>query len=329
MFIRWLMFIFIGLPTQLLVYLLYPFLFLFWKVFVEEKHGPQLIAAHEKIDSSKGIKTRNNNLFLDNKDTHGAFTMYGFISQSGLYELIDYEGNFIRRITGTTLNCINQEEVSGDVVVSWAFASLFTTIKPEYIKKVINNYIKYLGTRSYDTINKGDVSNRCNNFGINYCPDSSILKLGQPMLGPQFYTTSSLLALGYNLGPKYKLLFWLHWIILGGWYWALAPVLFVKSRPLYYVRDITMKALYIHLLVFGPKWWIIKPMKFIYGLGKYRNDLFAAMLGKEVSNNLPECMDAFFSQKEDCTSRNSNTLSSYVPIAIKIIEEKSKKIFIK
>lgn len=318
--LRWLLFLFVGLPTQLVVMLVYPILYLIWKIFFKKTNSP-FRPVHEEIEAWHP-KTRNGGMYLDNQDDHGAFTMYGFIGKSGLNTLIDHKGNFARRVNEDYT--MNKQRVSGDVVVAWVFASMFTKTDTKTIKKAVNNYLAYLGTRSYDTAGKGHVSNRCNNFGINYCPDSAVLKLGQPMAGPQFYTTSALLARAYHIGPFYKLAFWLHWIILGGWYWALAPMLFTPNKPLYYVRDITMKALYIHLQVFGPKWWIIKPMKFItFDIATSENDLFRAMLGIEPGH-LPMSMDAFFSQEADSTSRLTEDMNFQIPSIIRLIARTSR-----
>jgi hypothetical protein len=218
--------------------------------------------------------------------------------------------------------------VSGDVVISWAFANLFIIETKEnnaLIRKVAMNYLKNLGTRSYDEINQGDVSNRCNNFGVNYCPDSDTLKLGQPAAGPQFYTNSALFALASKESSFFKAVFWVHWIVMGGWYWAFSPLLYTKNKPLNYVKDMTMKALFVHQQVFGDRWWIKKPMETIaYELSTHRNDLFYAMRGKDPGP-MPEVMDSFFSQMGDATSRRSDRMSAYIPGAILEVRDMAKQ----
>jgi hypothetical protein len=103
---------------------------------------------------------------------------------------------------------------------------------------------------------------------------------------------------------KWKVVFWLHWILLGGWYWAFSPVIWNKDKQLFYVRDMTMKALYVHKFVFGNRWWIRKPMEFIaFKTSNVRNDMWYAMMGIAPVYELPNSMDAFFSQREHCTSR--------------------------
>lgn len=333
MITRWLIFIFIGYPLQLIFMMIYPLAHMYWLFFVK-KDTPQRLAEHERIDGSHGKAKRMNGRLLDNLDDHGAFTMYGAIDYEGLALLLDEHGNFLRRKNDKGED--NLRMVSGDVVVSWCFAAVHPySVNSKYykhmkwpIQKAAKNYLKYLGTRSYDSRNNGWVSNRCNNFGVNYCPDSDALKIGQPMAGPQFYTNSCLLALASQYHWKYKLAFWLHWIFMGGWYWAFSPVIYTESKPVHYARDIAMKALYVHKFVFGKRWWIDYPMKMITNkMSKNSNDLWDALTyGYLRDDKLPESMNAFFSQKEDATSRyNKNDMSSYLGKAIVMLAEQSRQ----
>jgi hypothetical protein len=322
--IRWVLFIFVGIPTQAVVMVIYPLVHLYWKFFVYKK-VEQTKAVHDfSIPPTEGNSLRVGNSLLDNVDDHGAFTMYGFIGARGLMNLLDNDGNFLRRFEDVKPD--NQNWVSGDVVTAWTFANVVSPGEQvdTLILEAADQYLKNLGTLSFDTKNNGDVSNRCNNFGINYCPDSDALKMGQPMAGPQFYTSSALFALASQYSNFYKVIFWSHWIILGGWYWAFSPMIHSKEKRLGYVRDMTMKALYVHLQVFGPKWWIIKPMeKITYQINTCQNDLHRAMLGIDPPA-LPECMDAFFSQKEHGGSRRTDRMSAFIPAAIRTIALQSK-----
>src|SRR5690606_5773756 len=124
---------------------------------------------------------------------HGALTQYGFIGKEGMERLIDKEGNFIRQVNEDGSN--GMWWVSGDTVTAWCFA--FVTMpedqRPhEAARKAAWNYLKYLGTRSFDEKNKGWVSDRVNNFGLSYCPDSEVLGISAPSAAPQVWTTSSL-----------------------------------------------------------------------------------------------------------------------------------------
>lgn len=322
--LRWAIFISVGLPVQLLVYILYPLLVLAWRIFIFKKTEPKALPHHNSLPTSLGLNTRNNDLFLDNDDDHGAFTMYNYIKEQGLSQILDEEGNFLRRRNEDW--SMNRNYVSGDVVIAWCFANQFYKAKDDDIRKAIKNYFKYLGTRSYDSISNGDVSNRCNNFGVNYCPDSDTLKLGQPAAGPQFYTNSALLATGYHLGLAYKAAFWAHWLLLGGWYWAWAPVIYTKDKQIWYVRDMSMKALWVHAQVFGKRWWIVRPMKFINEkISTHKNQMFDAMFGEEPQG-LPQCMHSFFSQYENASSLEvgDGRVSAYIPEAMKKIAQKTR-----
>jgi hypothetical protein len=326
MLLRWLLFMFVGLPAQLAMLLLYPVAYVVWHIFILKKVPIKNNPIHQIVDESYSRRTHHNGALLDNADDHGAFTMYGFLQKEGL-ELLQIDGNLLRkiRLDGT----INREAVSGDVVVAWFFANELANIKAsdEVLKNVADSYIKNLGTLSFDTTAQGYVSARCSNFGINEAKDSDFLKLSQPAAGPQFYTNSAVFAGVYNKGFKYKALFWAHWLLMGGWYWAWAPILYPNQTDLWYVRDITMKSLYVHLQVFGPKWWITKPMEFITDkTSTHKNDLFYAMMGREIGN-LPAVMNPFFSQREDASSTDSDMSgrnSAYIADAIRKIKRETR-----
>ena len=323
MLIRWLLFLMIGLPFQGVVYLLYPFLALGWFLFVYKPVNVKQKPKHQYgLDVNMGKVTYMNGSLLQNADDHGAFTQYGFIQKEGL-ELLQKDGNLIRRLEAN--GEMNRRTVSGDVVVAWFFANSLSTrpASDDVMTNIADQYMKNLGTLSYDEVAQGYVSTRCANFGINEAKDSDI-KISQPQAGPQFYTTSAVLASVYNKGFKYKAMFWAHWVLMGGWYWAVAPVLYPDQKSLWYVRDITMKSLYIHLQVFGPKWWITRPMEFINDATiTHENDLFNAMMDRQVGE-LPEIMSAFFSQREDASSVEDDRMSSYIPEAIRKIKRETR-----
>jgi hypothetical protein len=315
---RWLIFLIVGFPVQLIVYMVYPVIWVIWRLFfyVDYSLKDKIVAEHEYCS----MEVVQNDLYLiENVDDHGAFTMYGSILGRGLKNLT-LSGDFIRR--RTTSGYINLSEVSGDVVIAWCFAYTFLeAFSRGYIEstlfQVAKNYLKNLGTTSIDEINDQDVSNRCNNFGINYCPDSNFLRLGQPMAGPQFYTSSCLFALASQTSALWKLVFWTHWWLLGGWYWCWWPVVYTKKNQMESTKDMTMKALYVLKFVFGNRWWIKKPMEFItYNTTEYRNDLWYAMLGLDPLNPIPKSMDSFFSQMPDATSRISDRMNPNGGLAI-------------
>lgn len=315
--IRWLLFLLVGLPVQALMYVLYPFAVLYWRLFVYQEPKDKKVASHEWF---VGFKERRepDGLYLDTVDDHGSFCMYGALTRNALENLLDHKFNVVRRVNQD--HTLNQWAVSGDVVISWCLSFTDPNLKDPpitYLLKFANNYLKHLGNRSYDEINNGDVSNRCNNFGVNYCPDSEAKGIGQPAAGPQFYTSSALFALASRYSFKFKVVFWVHWLVMGGWYWWFAPTLWTKSNGLYYVRDMTMRALYIHKYVFGNRWWIRKPMEFItYETTENRNDLWYAMMGMDPVNPIPPAMNGFFSQDEQATSKLSDRMNGFYGAAI-------------
>lgn len=323
-FAKWLIFLTIGLLFQAVVYILYPLVYILWAMLIYKPIFSKEMPDHQFVLSpGAGTATIYNGSLLDNRDNHGAFSMYGFIQKEGL-ELLQVDGSLIRKLEVD--GSMDREAVSGDVTVAWFFANELAQRKAsdEVIKKVADTYIKNLGTLSYDNVAQGYVSARCSNFGINIALDSDFLNLSQPAAGPQYYTTAAVLAGAYNQGFKYKALFWAHWVVMGGWYWAWAPMIYPDQQSWWYVRDITMKALYVQLQVFGPRWWITKPMEFINDkITTHENDLFNAMMGREIGP-LPEAMDSFFSQQSDASSRENDRMSAYIPEAIRQIKRETK-----
>lgn len=321
--LQWFVFILIGLPIQIAVYILYPLVYFLWLVLVSSPIHSKQPSSHEAVsDPTIGKATIYNGALLDNADDHGAFSMYGFIQKEGL-ELLQTNGSLIRKRNAD--GTMNRWAVSGDVTVAWFFANELADRKAsdEVVKNVVDTYIKNLGTLSEDE--QGEyVSARCSNFGVNYAKDSDFLHLSQPAAGPQYYTTAAVLAGAYHLGFKYKALFWAHWLVMGGWFWAFAPVIAPDNNTWLYARDITMKSLYVQLQVFGPSWWIKMPMKFINdGLTTHENDLFNAMMGREIGP-LPSAMNSFFSQYDDASSYLNDRMSAYIPDAIRKIKRETK-----
>lgn len=328
--LRWLLFIFVGLPVQVLVYVLYPLLYAYWRLRIFEDFGEKdkKISDHVWHDPVLGNKRRAPfNYFLDNPDDHNTFCMYGNIKYEGYTQLM-VNGNPVRRVNED--GSLNRWQVSGDVVISWCFSYLDPGITPKPSKMLLlfaKTYLKNLGVQSYDEKNNGHVSSRCNNFGVNYCPDSDAKGIGQPMAGPQFYTNSCLFALASRESFIWKIVFWTHWILLGGWYWCWWPVIHTKERRLDYVRDMTMRALYIHKVVFGNRWWIRIPMNFIcYRMSEYRNDFWYAMMGQDPINPIPQSMDGFFPQQPDATSRVSDRMNGNFGPAIFELAKQARSI---
>jgi hypothetical protein len=330
--VRWLLFLLIGLPFQIVVYCIYPFIHIWYWFSVRPYfyRREKMKNYHHPFDlNDPKYSNIRDDSFHDNDDDHGAFSQYGLWKYSpgkaldGLTKLIAEDGSFLRQYRkGSTKSYY----VSGDCVVAWCFALELSDVG-HHLKSIINkacwHYLKNLGTVSHQEDANGWVSARCNNFGVNYCPDGA-WSLGQPAGGPQFYTSSALFAIGYKYGSWYwKPVFWIHWLLLGGWYWMWSPVIHSTQNQLGYVRDITMKALWVHSRVFPDSLWVIQPLCYItYWMGMYENPLFYAMCGRNTSKELPAVMDCFFSQNIDGNSKqDSNAANVWIKSAVNHIRE--------
>lgn len=313
-FLRWFLFIFVGLPVQAAVLAVYPFIYLYYVLFVrphvarpnEERLVPLINLKQPGSALVPHCRALEFMDFLDNDDDHNALTHWAFWATegTGFYGMsrlaVVSKGTLLRRFDPKT-RLGQGNDTSGDCLVSWCFAytQLSSSVRRELIPvllAVASGYLRNLGLLSTGGQAAGWVSNRCNNFGVNYCPDD--FPIGQPAGGPQFYTSSCLFALAAKYGGiKWKVVFWAHWLIMGGWYWALMPFVCSRKNTLGYVRDITMKALYVHADVFGFRWWVSRPMEIIsIKDAAYRNELFEAMLGNALLQ-LPEYVDPWAFQR--------------------------------
>jgi hypothetical protein len=304
-FIRWVIFILIGYPFQIIFNLIYPIIHLVWRFrefsYLEPKDRikPNYSCA-EVLPEHSSIRDE---YYRDSPDNHNALEHYGFFyadqarGRKGLEHLLDSDGAFLRRYRGGLAEGNN---VSGDCVGVWCFA--YTLLSKDFrpvlaLKIAAKHYLKNLGTKSNMDTAKGWVSARCNNFGLNYCPDGW-RGIGQPMAGPQFWLNSAVFALAArDLGWKWKVVFWTHFWMMGGPLWVFSPQLYSRKYSLAYSRDIVMKALFCHLDVFGAKWWVTYPMRFIHDfIGEGYPVLFEAMLGRGDEKDMPATLSGWHSQ---------------------------------
>lgn len=333
-FVRWTIFIFIGYPLQLLVFVLYPLLHFYFVLTVKRKLPRPLKAPSGGLmnPGPENLEIRDE-FFMNTDDDHNALMHYGLYSEDnyrgyhGLSLLIEPDGGALRRWYPE--GKVSRERVSGDCVGAWcfAFALLEDSKRPlAALERFAKHYLKHLGTTSTDPLNRGKwVSNRVNNFGLNYCPEGWN-GLGQPMAGPQFWTSSALFALAAkHLGWKWKVIFWAHFWIMGGPLWVFSPVLFSKNNKLGYVRDIAARCLYAHVDVFGPRWWVMRPLKWIAeDTAEYEVALFYAMMGKMISTPLPDGIDPWHSQHVGGDMGTSPRAYPNVSKAIKKIQRKMR-----
>lgn len=333
-FVRWVIFIFIGYPFQILFNCIYPLLHIVWRfrefsyIKPEDRRLPQYSGApiseiHSDIRDS---------VFCNSTDDHNALEHYGlfFVHQdkgkTGLEYLIYKDGAFLRRFFDGRHEGYR---TSGDCVVTWSFAYslLDKAYRPvEALRAAAKHYLWNLGAKSNMWDAAGWVSSRCNNFGLNYCPDGW-KGLGQPMAGPQFWVNSAVLALASrDLGWKWKAAFWAHFWLMGGPLWVLSPQLYTRKNKLGYSRDIVMKALWCHLDVFGARWWVTYPMKFIHDFcGEGYPALFEAMLGRKPKEPLPKILSGWHSQSLWGDS-NSDREDIWIPVAVEYVRRRAQQL---
>lgn len=335
---RWIFFIFIGYPLQLLMMTLYLIAIPLFRIFIVKKNYLSRHNIEPIVVKEAHFQTRDDGVFLNNHDDHGAFTHIYYWMQNTDYWLegllrLSRDGKLFRR---SVENNGYNFRVSGDVVVFWTWAATLYLKKNTYnflLKKEINEvaktYLKNLGMPSALEGERYGVSTRCSNFGVNLARDG-FLGLSQPAFGPQFYTSQALFELAaHACGWRWKIVCILHWIFMGGWLWRIEPVMFLPSNELGYVRDVTMKAL--HSISLCKNRLVKKPMERIaYGIARVRNPLFFACLGKLSAydyDSLPKSINPWFSQTVDCLNGEEPSTNAYVKRSLSVIDNMSHMLF--
>lgn len=333
---RWLIFILLGYPLQLLVYLLYP-LACIW--FLLSQYKPKSLkwpTIPEIKPAARHYETRDGGVFLKNTDDHGAFThIFYWLHEAGAryfeqgMHLLLGQGEMCCRFLNDRRH---YHKVSGDVAV---FNMHAVMILQEYygisdhLKKLTvenaKNYLKNLGFKS-DKDGKRFVSARCNNFGLNFCPDGWG-QLGQPAFGPQFYTSSAVFAAAARFGGlRWKLIYWAHWFLMGGWYWWAFPVLYTKKDKLAYVRDVTIRAAHTVKLS-GMGTWFEGRVEHYIGetVAEVRNPMHWALRGKAQYGPLPEVINPWCFQTIDCDNGDEPSANGYTLQSLPVITAISRR----
>lgn len=260
--LRWILFLVVGLPFQLLVYCIYPFVFLYFWLFVKSKVGEPILhlaTPHRSIDEIINLGAKDSirdSFFLNHPDTHNALCHIGLwsyrpeLASEGLKSLVRPNGSLMRRYP--------EEQflpVSGDCLSSWVQGFTMYGGDKQDLKRVATHYLlNCLGLQDYN----GKVSARSSNSGINYVFDGW-KGLNQPCFGPQYFTSAALFALAAKeLGKQWELIYWIHWLFMGGWLWNLAPVIYFKNDLLYYTHHITTINLYSLAKLRGDFKWPIR-----------------------------------------------------------------------
>lgn len=258
--IRWLLFFFVGIPFQLITYILYPFVFVWFWFFVRGKAGekfqipPPKWTLDEMIDLGKQDQVRDT-VYLNNLDTHNALTHLHFwilrpeLAYQGLKNLIQ---GIDQPIQGQ--GCVKRRgpnptpgddilEISGDCLSAWVISYVLFGGDKEDVRRLATHYLKNcFGLGCYN--NNWQVSCRSSNSGVNYCFDATY-GINQPAIGPQYFTSAALLKLtAKELGWKWNLLYLAHYWIMGGWLFTFSPIMYLPSNHFYYSQQITMLNLY-------------------------------------------------------------------------------------
>ena len=275
---RWVLLFIFGLPVQLLTYAAHIFLLPYYLFYAKKKLvGKRPIETKKRweikdlISRSEKDSTRNV-YYLFHPDEHTALVhMYFWIihpelALQGLRGLVDTENSTLFR----RMPIGGDAPISGDCIASWVCALSYRVhhgldIPKKELRIITDSYIKHcLGLPAKNLDYR--VSNRSSNGGMSYTPDSWG-GINQPCFGPQYYTSAGLLALAVNqLGGRYRLYYWIHFIGLGGWLYWLVPLMHPHKAHWHYVQHITTISVYsVAVNTKNPiykwtLWWLTKFM---------------------------------------------------------------------
>lgn len=252
--IRWLLFIPIGLPFQILVYVLHILAVPYFLLFARKKawgvkpDPPEMRWSINQLHF-RGLKDKlRDRFYLDDQDPHSALIhMYMWairpqFARPALDELITHEGKLKRRAPND-----DWIPVSGDCLSSWVRAYAEFGGPKEKLRKLAKHYLSNcMGLYAHRL---DGVSNRSSNGGVTVIADGwPEIKIGdrkvginQPCLGPQYYTSAALFLLAAKeLGGYWWIVYFLHFWLMGGWLYCFFPVMYPHTMALYYVQHITL-----------------------------------------------------------------------------------------
>lgn len=247
--IRWALFLTVGLPVQAITYLIYPIVVILFRKKWKNKHGVSfsiptegLRSLQEIVDNGSILKMRNE-VYADSPDEHTALVHYGtwsytkpFVAHEGLRRLVRSDGS-LERIFPVNPNA---NPISRDCLVSWLYSyAMFGGPKDE-LKKIGKHYLKYCFGLTHTN---GLVSARNSCSGVNYVFDGH-RGINQPLFGPGYYGSAALLALmRKEFGGIWHLIYFLHFIVMGGWLWWVEPIIYNDKFLIYYDHHITALSL--------------------------------------------------------------------------------------
>jgi hypothetical protein len=245
--IRWLLFFLVGIPCQILAYFIYPFLVAYYWLWVKTRKKvphleiPSMRHSIVQLMQAAEQETPRDKYYVNTEDAHTAiehmflWKLKPELAAPALKDLM-YPNGSLKRKSPTDSNT----PVSGDCLSSWVLSYVLYGGNKEDLKKLAKHYLKNcLGLGSW--ADNWKVSNRSDNSGVNYSFDSVFYCINQPALAPQYFTSAALLMLAATeLGGFWKLVYRLHFFLMGGWLFNLAPFVTYREDEHYYVQHVTL-----------------------------------------------------------------------------------------
>lgn len=246
MILQFLLYIFL----QPIVFVVYPF-FIFWHRIFFKKNGVEFYLKKIPIKSYQSIAPKNihkigirDNNWLNNSDDHCTMThvfLWDLHPNMEMHHSLVAKDGRLKRMSPKD----HGNPTSGDCIVFWCWSFVVNKSRDFMaLRRLVDHYILNRFALQHPS-GKG-VNTTSSNGGVRWTVDGDFLNLGPMCFGPQYYTTAALLALAASqLGDtKYKILYWVHYLLFGGWLWKWLPV-----APLYRVHyssfDVVERALWV------------------------------------------------------------------------------------
>lgn len=249
--IRWSIFLLVGVPLQMVVAVLYPFLTIWFWFCARGRLGSAISPPAPRFTTDELISRGKqdallpvNPNYLNNIDDNGAIThmflwlLRPELSRAGLHGLVDQTNGCMMR---KAAEIFGGDEIppAGDELSSWVAGYVSTGGDPVDLKAAVLHYVKNcfgLGT----WCKEWQVSARSSNGGVNWVFDAWGY-MSPPALAPQYYTTAAALRLCCrDLGGLWWALYFAHYWLMGGWFWWIAPFVHTKTNSYYYSQQITL-----------------------------------------------------------------------------------------
>jgi len=236
---------------------------------------PQVVTSKAEAINVDEDELKKKGCYLNDNDSHGALVhgwFWGMLPKyavEGLTSLVRQDGGMKR--WGDKDHDL---PVSGDCLVAWCWAYVASGMhNPKLVERIAIHFLSN-GFCLTHTNNLVTARGACGGVGLAF---DGWKGLSQPCFGPQYYTGASILALASReCGGKWQYIYWLHWLLMGGWLWWIQPVIHPRHDPLYYTHDISMRALWVISRVRGITFAKAFAMRQIMRLTHEMNPFFYA-----------------------------------------------------